>query len=303
MNEPLVSVVIPTYNRPVYLKRCIESVLNQTYKNIELIVVDDNEPGTDARKETEQLMKDYQTIVIYLRHEQNMNGAAARNTGWRASKGEYITFLDDDDVIEKNKIECQVNCLNELDYTWGACYTAYRLIKENGDYQISSENSSGNCYLYALMRTMFMGSGSNLFLRKSVVDEIGGYDESFIRNQDIEFMARALENYKLAYIDKVLLTIYQEGNRPKRSFEQIDGYAKYYLTKFSDRIDKLSIKDAYKVKTVISLERARAALTSGEYKKMREILIENNVRILTICRYISYLIYRKVTKKSFGFHL
>ena len=54
---------------------------------------------------------------------------------------------------------------------------------------------------------------------------------------------------------------------------------------------------------VISLERARAALTSGEYKKMREILIENNVRILTICRYISYLIYRKVTKKSFGFHL
>ena len=79
---------------------------------------------------------------------------------------------------------------------------------------------------------MFMGSGSNLFLRKKVVDEIGGYDESFQRNQDIEFLVRVLENYKLAYVDEVLLTIYQEGNRINRSFEQIDKYAKYYLEVF-----------------------------------------------------------------------
>lgn len=85
------------------------------------------------------------------------------------------------------------------------------------------------------MRTMFMGSGSNLFLRKKVVDEIGGYDESFQRNQDIEFLVRVLENYKLAYVDEVLLTIYQEGNRVSRSFEQIDKYAKYYLEVFQDK--------------------------------------------------------------------
>ncbi len=166
---PLVSVIIPTYNRPTYLRR-----------------------------------------------------------------GKYITFLDDDDEIDESKIQKQVECLEKLDESWGACYTAYKLIKEYGSNQISTENRSGDCYVDALMRTMFMGSGSNLFLRKKVVDEIGGYDESFQRNQDIEFLVRVLENYKLAYVDEVLLTIYQEGNRVSRSFEQIDKYAKYYLEVFHD---------------------------------------------------------------------
>ena len=67
--DPLVSVIIPTYNRPKYLKRCIDSVLNQTYKNIEIFVVDDNNPNTDARIETEKLMFEYASfsnVIYYL---------------------------------------------------------------------------------------------------------------------------------------------------------------------------------------------------------------------------------------------
>ena len=104
---PLVTVVIPTYNRPVYLKRCIDSVLNQTYKRIEIIVVDDNNPDTEARKETEAIIAEFVSAgqVKYIQHERNKNGSAARNTGWKASHGEYITFLDDDDEIHATKIE------------------------------------------------------------------------------------------------------------------------------------------------------------------------------------------------------
>ena len=93
-NKPLVSVIIPTYSRPVFLKRCLDSVLNQTYPNIEVFVVDDNNPDTDARSETEKTMEAYKENprVTYLKHEKNKNGSAARNTGWKASHGEYITF-------------------------------------------------------------------------------------------------------------------------------------------------------------------------------------------------------------------
>ena len=302
--KPLVSVVIPTYSRPTFLKRCIESVLNQTYTNIEIFVVDDNNPDTDARRQTEEVMLQYvnNTTVKYLQHEKNKNGSAARNTGWRCASGKYITYLDDDDEIASTKIEKQVECLEKLDSSWGACYTGYRLIKEHGHDQISSEKRSGNVYIDALMRTMFMGSGSNLFLRKSVVDEIDGYDESFQRNQDIEFMARALEHYKLAYVDEILLTIYQEGNRVERPFEQIDGYARHYLEKFSERIDRLSKKDRERVISVISLERCRVAFYKREYIKGIEILKINKVPFKFIGRYIKYLINRVVRHESYGFN-
>lgn len=299
----LVSVVIPTYNRPVFLKRCIDSVINQTYKNIEIIVVDDNDPMTDARRETELVMSAYAGInnIVYLRHDCNKNGSAARNTGWRYAHGKYITFVDDDDVIECAKIEKQVECLEHLDPSWGACYTGYRLFKEHGDPQISSEKRFGDCYVAALMRTMFMGSGSNLFLRKSVVDEVNGYDESFIRNQDIEFLVRVLEKYKLAYVDEMLLTIYQEGERPNRSIEQLESISQHYLSKFKDRIDLLEAGDRERVYSVIALERCRGAFYKRKYWKGLKILKDNRVKLKYQVKYCKYLLHRKLTGKSYGF--
>lgn len=303
--KPLVSVVIPTYKRPTDLKRTVDSVLNQDYENIEIFVVDDNNADTPERAETEALMGQYEgnPKVTYLKHDKNRNGSAARNTGWKSAKGKYITYLDDDDEISKSKIRKQVECLEALDDSWGACYTAYRLVKPDGSYQISSESRSGDVYLYALMRTMFMGSGSNLFLRKSVVDEIGGYDESFQRNQDIEFTARALEHYKLACIDEDLLMIHQDRTPTHRTFEQLDSYSRHYIRKFTERFNKLSKKDRKRVISVISLERSRVALYHRKYKEMFSILMENHVSILAVMKYVVYLAHRTVTHKSYGFSL
>ena len=303
-STPLVSVIIPTYNRPMYLKRCIDSVLNQTYKNIELFVVDDNNPETDARKETESVMLSYieNPKVTYLQHERNKNGSAARNTGWKKSKGKYITFLDDDDEIAPSKMEKQVKCLEKLDKSWGACYTGYCLLKANGAVQVSAEKRSGVCYVDALMRTMFMGSGSNLFLRKSVVDEINGYDESFQRNQDIEFLVRVAERYKIAYIDEVLLTIHQEGERQPLDFNKTEKISQHYLDVFSERINRLKKKEKRRVLSVISLERFRLALYAHRYIEGIKILIKNRVSLIYIYRFLGYLLYRLITHKSFGFN-
>ena len=299
----LVSVIIPTYTRPVFLKRCIGSVMDQTYKNIEIIVVDDNDPGTDARRETELVMQSFADIgnITYLKHEHNKNGSAARNTGWRHSRGKYITFIDDDDVMAPTRIAKQVECLEQLDASWGACYTGYRLLKEHGDSQISSEKRSGDCYVAALMRTMFICGGSNLFLRKSVVDEVNGFDETFIRNQDIEFLVRVTEKYKLAYVDEVLLTIYQEGERTDRTFAQLESISEHYLSKFKERIDRLEPNDKERVYAVISLERCRIAFYKREYWKGLKLLKDNQVKLKYQVKYCKYLIHRKLTGKSYGF--
>ena len=83
MKEKMVSVIIPTYKRADYLTRAIDSVLNQTYNNIEIIVVDDNNSNSTDRKNTESIMQKYNenSKIKYIKHSKNMNGSAARNTG------------------------------------------------------------------------------------------------------------------------------------------------------------------------------------------------------------------------------
>ncbi|MDN6751418.1 MAG: glycosyltransferase, partial [Staphylococcus equorum] len=265
---PLTTVVIPTYKRPDSLNRAIDSILEQTYKNVEIIVVDDNFSGSVDRKITEELMKEYEDKVNirYLQHSSNLGGSAARNTGLKVAKGEYITFLDDDDEFSEVKIERQISCLENLDESWGCCYSAYRIVKSENSFQVSSESRSGDLYIEALMRTLFMGSGSNLLLRKSVVDEVEGYDESFVRNQDIEFLVRVLEKYKIAYIDDELLLIHQEEREVKRTFEEVEKYTHHYLEVFDSRIQQLSLRDKKRVLEVISLERVRNAVQLKSFK-------------------------------------
>lgn len=305
MNTPLVSVIIPTYKRPDMVSRAVDSVLNQTYQNIEVFVVDDNDPSYVERKITEEVMVQYQSNprVTYLRHDKNKNGSAARNTGWRHANGEYITFLDDDDEIVPNKLEEQIKCLEALDESWGACYTAYHTMKKDGSILRSTTNQSGNVYLRALMRTFYVGSGSNVLLRKKVVDEINGFDEDFKRNQDIEFMVRAFEKYKVAFVNKDLLTIHWEVRAFKRSFEFVDGVTQFYLDKMDKRINKLSSRDKHRVLAVIALDRARIAFYYKRYRYLFQILKEADVTIYEFLKYVAYLVKRVITKTSYGFYL
>ncbi len=302
-SSPLVSVIIPTYGRSAYLPRCVCSVLEQSYSAVEIFVVDDNNPDTEARRETEKAMEQFadNPKVHYLRHDKNRNGSAARNTGLRVASGKYVAFLDDDDMFVREKIEKCVARMESLDDSYGMCYSRYCIVKPNGTKEVSVENRSGDCYLAALMRTFFICAGSNLFVKKAVADEINGFDESFRRNQDLEFLVRALENYRIDYIDEVLTEIYQAGTRTNRTFEEVDGYSKFFLEKFMPRIDKLDKKSRKRVISVISLERCRVAFVRKKIGAGFKILRENHVSLLYILRYIRYLIKRVVTKTSFGF--
>jgi glycosyltransferase involved in cell wall biosynthesis len=104
-SEPLVSVIIPTYNRAFLIVRTIDSVIQQSYKNLEIIIVDD--ASNDNTKEIIQNIKDNR--IRYIRHENNLGGSKARNTGIDAAKGDYIAFLDSDDRWFPNKIKSQIS--------------------------------------------------------------------------------------------------------------------------------------------------------------------------------------------------
>src|SRR5690554_8001037 len=105
-NLKLVSIIIPTYKQLDKLKRSIDSVLMQSYENIEIIVVDDNGYDSEYSSLVNTLMEEYinNKKVKYIKHKVNKNGSAARNTGIRHSNGDYIMFLDDDDMFVNDKI-------------------------------------------------------------------------------------------------------------------------------------------------------------------------------------------------------
>jgi glycosyltransferase involved in cell wall biosynthesis len=111
--------VIPTYNRADFLPKAIQSVLNQTYRDWEMIIVDDG-----SIDKTEEIVKDYKEARIrYIVHKSNLGSSAARNTGIKNSRGEYIAFLDSDDEWFPEKISCQMNIFQKEDWKCGVVCT------------------------------------------------------------------------------------------------------------------------------------------------------------------------------------
>ena len=137
--KPTVSVIIPTYNRAKLLPRAIKSVLNQTFKDFEVIIVDDG--STDNTEEVINEFQKHNKRIKYIRHEKNKGAAAARNTGIKIAQGEYIAFQDSDDEWLPNKLEKQMEIFESAPAEIGVVYTDYGewVIVEKSIYPLSKE--------------------------------------------------------------------------------------------------------------------------------------------------------------------
>ncbi len=299
------TIVIPTYKRPDRIERAVLSALSQTYNNTEIIVVDDNGKDTEYAKETKAVLKKYIETgkIIYIQNEVNSGGSFSRNQGLAISKGEYITFLDDDDEIDESKIAKQIECLEALGDEYSAVYTGYHKVTQDNKTYSSTEHIQGDVYQYALSRSIYVGSGSNLLVRTKNAKEIDGYDISFKRNQDLEFMVRILERNKLAFVDEDLLTIHYEIREVKRNYEDFVAIDSFYLSKFRGKIDLLNKNEARKIYKIIALERFRYSLSNRKIVDAFQNMIRNKVNAIDFFRYIFYLIDRILFKKSYGFKL
>lgn len=298
----LVSVVIPTYGRPQTLERAVKSVLNQTYKNIEVLVVDDNNPDTDARKETEEMMSKLKASderVIYLQHPFNKNGSAARNTGIFHSHGKYVALLDDDDEFKPNKIAVQLKRMEGLDNSWAACITGFEKISDGKLFGVGAETKEGNILLDALGRNYYACSGSNLFIRRSVLDEIHGFNEQFVRNQDLELLVRILHKYKIARCDENCLIIYAH----KRNSDAPNVTAAY-LKNFKPIIEEQPDSEKKKIYFLINLQLVRYYIVKKKnLPKAFSLMRESNISFIDLFKYFRHLYKRYKTKKICGYPL
>lgn len=245
MNNKLVSIVIPTYSRPENLCRAIDSVLTQTYSPIEVIVVDDNGIGTPFQVETQKKLKSYieKNKIVYLTHEINKNGSAARNTGTRNSHGIIIGYLDDDDVYTPEKVERQVRRLEEAHSQDASVAGVYCNIKmkgyAKGDYSLLS-TKEGNLAAELLLSEVRFNS-STIMMYKSAFDDINGWDERFLRHQDWEFCIRFFRNHKmvLAYPEGYLVEKYATPNYNTINPSNIARNMVFFLSEMQPDILKL----------------------------------------------------------------
>lgn len=245
----MVTVIIPTFKRARFIDRAVESVINQTYKNIEIIVVDDNNPDSEDRKEMEYKMEKYKNIPSfkYLKHEKNKNGAAARNTGLKVAKGEYVTFLDDDDYFASDRIEKLVDCLDK-NKQYQVAYTGGIIYKDKENIEIFKIKENIDYKKELLLNHSFIGTGSNMFFKTENLKEIGGFDERFQRNQDLEVLIRFLSKNNIIGLNEPLVVKDNSDRINQPDIGKMLKIREFFLDNFKNEIN------AYEDKNLIYFE-------------------------------------------------
>ena len=213
---PSVSVVIPTFNRAELLPAAIRSVLNQTFQDFEILIVDDGSSDT-----TPDIVKTFDDKRIhYIRHAVPRGGAAARNTGIAHSRGEYVAFLDDDDEWYPQKLARQMEVMRKSEPEVAAIYSGYFVVeratgrvcgrmtpKSKGD--LSSE----------LLATNPIGGTSCMLVRKDSLEKVGCFDENLPSFQDRDLWIRLSREFRFDYIEEPLLNYYVH---PKKIWTNLD---------------------------------------------------------------------------------
>lgn len=251
--EPLVSVIIPTYNRDYIVEVAIRSVLEQSYPNLELILVDDG-----SKDKTPHLVTKYP--LKYVRLPQNFGPSFARNRGIVHAKGELIAFLDSDDYFLPSKIEKQVKFLQEN--------PQYDLVQTEeiwykGERRVFPKKIHAKAEGYFLERAvkLCVVSISTVLLKRSVFERVGLFDENFPLCEDYEFWLRVALNYPMGLIKEPL--VIKSGGRP-------------------DQLSQRKGLDFYRVKALLKilkeynskLEPEKRLLILGEAKKKKDIFLK-----------------------------
>lgn len=242
--QPLVSVIIPTYNRKHTIKRCIDSVLSQTYPNYEIIIVDDC--STDGTMEFVQA--EYGQItdrnIVYVRNDRNLGAAASRNVGVSYAGGEYIAFHDSDDEWYEDKLEKQMGHFVGCDDRVGAVYSMFFV---NGSFKYVYPHkrmawSSKSGYIFHTLLLQPLIGMITLVVRKSVFLEVGGFCEQLRSLEDYELSIRIAQKYDIDLVDEILAVAYESENSVgKRNRDKIAAQC-YIMDAFRDHLGMALLK-------------------------------------------------------------
>lgn len=203
-NEPLVSVLMANWNTEKYVRLAVESILHQTYRNLEFIIVDDCSSDASVKILEELASKD--SRIIILRNDVNSKICKTLNKGEEQAKGEYIVRMDHDDIALPNRIETQVSFMERPENEHvGVCGSFVEIIDENGNLQGEKKFPETNEDIREAFWFQNPIQHSSAIIRKQCFDEFGGYDPDFVYAEDLELWLRFGQKYALRNIPEVLL--------------------------------------------------------------------------------------------------
>ncbi len=283
---PKVSVVIPTYNRAHVLGEAMQSVLDQTFDGFELIVVDDG--STDNTKEVVASFGDPRIKYIY---QENRGASAAYNTGILASRGEYIAFLDSDDIWLPQKLELQVKLLNSRPDVALVCSDGYIFdVRTNSTlgrywhgvpfgYRVDPQRASRDPLREMLVWGCFI-SETFVMVRREVFNEVGGYDESLKDHVDWDMYVRVCQRFAIETIDIPLAKMRKHDANLSSNFDRLYEGAEVVLNKaihsYSLKPDELRLVRLRLARTLYRYGRGlveRGRIASGRKKLLASIKV------------------------------
>lgn len=229
----LVSVIIPLYNREKTIQRAIDSVLNQTYTNIEVLVVDDGSSDNSVQM-LNKYKRDERVKVFY--QSRNKGANAARNRGIKEAKGDYIAFQDSDDMWLPDKLEKQIRYMEKENFYVSFCaYQRYYgdaiQIVPNISEQLNSEDIREK-----LKRRNIIGTPT-LVIHKSVVFKVGMFDEEMPRLQDYEYIIRIIKKFNVCFVNEALVMEYELDDCISRNQKNLHQAYALLVKKHADFID------------------------------------------------------------------
>jgi len=263
---PNVSVILPTYNRASLLPKSIESVLPQSYLNLELIIVDDG--STDCTADLVNKIND--SRISYIRHNQNLGAAAARNTGIKNARGDYLAFQDSDDEWLPDKLEKQIGVISKENYEVGVVYCDMLRIDDSGyiwRWQ-SPDVTNGNLINENNLNYQVANlSIVTMLIRKECFEKVGLFDERFPRFIDMELCIRLSKQYKFTHIKEALVKYHKTvgiSSDPARAIIA----EKLLLAKYSEELRNNNSFLASRYRNI-----ARLSRTAGQFSESSRFLM------------------------------
>lgn len=236
---PKVSAVITSLNGASrgYLGHAIESVLNQTFKDFELLIIDDG--STDDTKEfCKKYLDDSKVQYIY---QENRGLAGARNTGIEKSQGNYVCFLDDDDVWKENKLQKQIDFF-EKNLDVGMIFTNLELIDENGNIVGYQKHSANGDIYKELFFENIVDAPSSSMIKKQVFEKVGNFKEWMKSAEDYELWVRIAKEYKIYSINEPLVQYRVHQNKMSTNYSKMEFYGiatLYYALENDKNFDEI----------------------------------------------------------------
>jgi len=231
-SNPTVSVIIPTYNRAGLVGRAIKSALNQTFENLEIIVVDD--ASIDNTIEVVKGFNDHR--IKYIKHENTCGGSAARNTGIRVAQGDFVALLDDDDEWSPEKVEKQIRKFITSSPKIGLVYCGYQYVYQGKVMSDVIPEVRGESYNESLKRC-FVG-GPTPLVRRVCFNSSGYFDESLPSCQDWDMWIRIAKYYEFEFDPTILAKVNVHGNQVSTSLNNKILARKIILEKYKPDLEE-----------------------------------------------------------------